>query len=146
MKYYVCIHQPFCVGRMWHKVNFLTVFKRFVPQKGYRTQSTLLFTHNLDSYLSEEYACYVKCKQSRRGFELVLPCLYPTTLTRALLSTVCTLYESLCLFVFFVFSLLVLFVLFCFVLFFCFSFWFFLQSSRTFLPIFPTVITCQNFL
>ncbi len=35
----------------------------------------------LDSYLSQGYQCYVKCNQSRSGFELVSPCPFPTTIT-----------------------------------------------------------------
>ena len=35
----------------------------------------------LDSYLSHEYQCYLKCKQPLPGFELVLLCPFPTTVT-----------------------------------------------------------------
>ena len=39
----------------------------------------------MDSYLSQGYLWYVKCNQSRPGFELVSPCLYPTTITITLI-------------------------------------------------------------
>ena len=32
-------------------------------------------------YLCQEYYCFVKCKQSRSGFELGLPCSLPVTIT-----------------------------------------------------------------
>ena len=31
--------------------------------------------------ISQEYLCYVKCNQSRPGFELVSPCSFPKTVT-----------------------------------------------------------------
>ena len=49
------IYQPLRSGRMWHKVNFYAEFNGFefrvfllldyLPNQGWRTQSTLLFTH-----------------------------------------------------------------------------------------------------
>ena len=35
----------------------------------------------MDSYISQGYKCYVKCNWSRPGFELVLSCPSPTTIT-----------------------------------------------------------------